>query len=200
MTKKVFIIIVVFLIIIKGVKVVYDLYDKGYSHSGDVWQDTPEKALMQRADSTLETLQTLTPKTMLNTNYIDDIVKMAFVSVGDTLVTVTFVTNEKGQYSVLGYTEEVCLDSPAMFLMNGDPEQLNIDSDQSIMFPYNKYNTTVWGWCYTGYSFTVNGITPTKETYIFDCQGKTWSIDYWQIDNFPVETDVLIEYTEQQLY
>ena len=198
MNKKILIIIVVCLIIISGTKVIYDLFDKGYSHSGIFWQDTPEKALMKSADSTTETLQILTPKTMLNTVYIDDIVKMTFVSVGDTLVSVTFVTNEKGQYSVWGYTEEVWLDSPAMFLMNGDPEQLNIDSDQSLLFPYNQHNTTIWGWCYTGYSFTVNGITPTKQTYIFDCQEKTWSIDYWQIDNFPMETDVLIEYTEQQ--
>ena len=195
MNKKILVIIVVCLIIIIGIKVVSDLSDEGYAHYGDTWQDTLEKALMQRADLTTETLQVLTPKTMLHTIYIDDIVEMAFVSIDDTLVTVTFVTNEKGQYSVYGYTEEVWLDSPVMFLLNGDPEQLNIDSDQSILFPYNQYNTTIWGWCYSGYSFTINGITPSKETYVFDCQGKSWSIDYWYIDNFPVETDVIIEYT-----
>ena len=193
MNKKILIIIVVCLIVIFGSKVVYDLFDKGYSDFGDFWP-TPEKALMHRADSTLETLQTLTPKTMLNTVYIDDIVRMTFVSDSDTLVTVGFVTNEKGQYSVWGYTEEVCLESPAMFLMNGDPKQLDFDSDQFILFPYNQHNNAVWGWCYSGYSFTVNGITPTKETYVFDCQGKTWSIDYCYIDNFPIETDVIIEY------
>ena len=197
MNKKVLLSIIIFcVIVIVGVRVALDLFNDGYAHYGDVWQDTPEKALMKEADLTTETLQSLTPKTMLHTIYIDDIVEMAFVSIGDTLVTVTFVTNEKGQYSVYGYTEEVWLNSPTMFLLNGDPEQLDFDSEQFIMFPYNQYNTTVWGWCYTGYSFTVNGITPTKQTYIFDCQGKTWSIDYWQIDNFPSETDVLIEYAD----
>ncbi len=196
MNKKVLIIIVVCLIIISGIKVVYDLSEKGYSHSGDTWQDTPEKALMYRADSTTETLQTLTPKTMLNKVYIDDIVEMTFVSSGDTLVTVCFITNEKGQYSVYGYSEEIWLDSPSMFLLNGNPQQFDFDSDQFVLFPYNQYNTTIRGWCYTGYSFTVNGITPTKETYVFDCQGKSRSIDYWYIDNFPAETDVIIEYTK----
>lgn len=195
MNKKVlFSIIVLAVIIIIGIKIVVDLSNNGYSHSGDVWQDTPEKALAKAADLTTETLQILTPKTIIHTVYIEDIVEMAFVSVGDTLVTVTFVTNENGQYSVWGYTEEVWLDSPSMFLLNGDSEQFDFDSDQFIMFPYNNYKTTFWGWCYSGHTFTVNGITPAKETYVFDCQGKTWSIDYWRIDNISPESDIQIEY------
>ena len=195
MNKKVlFFIIILCIIIIIGIKVVSDLSEDGYAHYGDVWQDTPEKALAKEADLTSQTLGTLTPKTMVHTVYIDDIVEMAFVSIDDTFVTVTLITNEKGQYSVHGYTEETCLDSPTMFLLNGDSEQFNFDSDQFIMFPYDHYHSTVWGWCYTGYSFTVNGTTPSKTTHVFDCQGKSWSIDYWQVDNISPETDVQIEY------
>lgn len=195
MNKKILFFIILFcIIIIIGITVLFDLFNEGYAHYGDVWQDTPEKALMKEADLTTETLQTLTPKTILHTVYIADIAEMTFVSIGDTLVTVTFVMNEKGQYSVYGYTEEIWLDSPTMFLLNGDPEQLDFESEQFVMFPYNQHKTTAWGWCYTGHSFTVNGIIPSKKTYIFDCQGKTWSIDYWRIDNVSPEADIQIDY------
>lgn len=200
MKKKVLIAIIFLFLtitIINIVNVVYDLYTKGYSLSSHTFKSTPEEALAQRADSTLETLHTLTPETVLNTVYIDDIVQMTFVSISDTLVTVCFVTNEKGQYSVYGYTEEVWLSSPSMFVLTGDPENFNFDSEKFIFIPYNQHNTTVYGWCYSGYQFTVNGIMPSKQTFVFDCEGKTWSLDYWKIDNFPAETEVLIEYIEQ---
>ena len=195
MNKK--ILIIVFAVIFIGVAItIYDLINNGYSYSGDFWQDTPEEALMKEADLSLDTMHTLTPKKILYTVRIEDRLKMALVSIDDTLVNVTFVTNEKGQYSVYGYSEEVLLDSPSMFLMNGDPEQLNFDSEKFVLFPYVSYNTTVYGWCYSGYSFTVNGKIPTKETYTFDCQGKTWSIDYWQVEGIGEDEDVTIEYVD----
>lgn len=160
------------LLLVVCIRAVYDICEKEYISFGGAWYDTTEQALRKRADMTAESLRVLTPKTMLNKVYIDDIVEMAFVSNDDTLVTVTFVTNAKGQYRVYGYSEEIRLDDPSMFLLNGDPEQV-------ILFANNQHNTTAWGWCYSGYSFTVNGITPQKETYTFECQGKTWSIDYW---------------------
>ena len=195
--KIILIIIIVVVVVLLGWRVVADISEKGYAIYGDAWCDTPEEALRQEADMTTEMLQILTPKYMLCTKYIDDIVEMAFVSDRDTLVTVTIVKNEKGKFGFYGYSEEIWLDSPASFLLNGNPEQLNVDSDQSIMFPYNQHNTTVWGWCYSGYSFTVNGITPSKETYVFDCQGKTWSIDYWWVENVVPESDVQIEYISE---
>ncbi len=186
--KKAFIFVIVLAIIVAiGVTVVRDLLNDGYAYYGDVWQDTPEKALAKEADMTAETLQTLTPKTILQTKRIDDIVEMTFVSIGDTLVSVTFVTNDKGQYCVYGYTEEVWLDDPRSFLMNGDPEQI-------IMSGYDHYNTTVFGWCYSSASFTVNGMVPSTQTYEFECQSKTWSINYWWIDDVPQDTEVSIEY------
>ena len=196
MKKKVLIILVACLIVISIATIILNLINDGYSISGSFWQDTIEKALMKQADLTNETLEQLTPKTILNTVYIDDIVDMTFVSKRDTLVTVSFVTNKKGQYSVHGYTEELCLDSPAMFLMNGDPKQFDIDADESILFPCNQYNSTVYGWCYSGYTFTVNGKEPTKETFVFECQGKIWSLDYWQIDNIPKDSEIYIEYID----
>ena len=72
MRKKVFIIIIVCLAITGIGKVVYDLYDKGYAFYGDAWQNTLEEALMESADDTIDSMHTLTPKTMLNTVYIDD--------------------------------------------------------------------------------------------------------------------------------
>ena len=190
--------IVVCFVVIIGTKIIYDLFDKGYAHYGDAWQDTPERALLQMADDTIDSKQKLTVAHLIEKRDIEDITIMTFVSQGDTLVTVTFVKNGEEQYSVYGSTEEVWLDSPSMFLLNGDPEQFNFDSEKFIIFPYKQYNTTVWGWCYSDCSFTVNGITPAKQTYVFDCQGKTWSIDRWQIDNFPTATDVIIEYTKEQ--
>ena len=197
MNKKVLLSIVVFgIITIIGIKVVWDLSDKGFAHYGGAWQDSPERALLQEADNTIDSEQTLTIAHLLDTRDIEDITIMTFVSRGDTLVTVTFIKNEKGQYSVYGYTEEPCLTSPSMFLLNGDPEQLNFDSKEFILFPYNQRKTTVWGWSCTNRSFTVNGITPSKETYVFDCQGKTWSIDFWSIEGVTSEADVQIEYVD----
>ncbi len=191
-------IIVGCIILIGGIILFWQLFTDGYAHSGDTWQDTPEKALEQRANSLRpdETPGVLTPEIMLNKVYIDDIVEMSFVSNNDSLVTVTFVTNDKGQYSVFGYSEEEWLDSPTMFLMNGDPKQLDFDSYEFIPFPCGQYNTTVYGWCYSGYNFTVNGKEPTKETFVFECQGKTWSLDYWQIENIPEDSEIYIEYID----
>ena len=198
MNKKVLLILIttvcVVCIGIFLVDAIMKLMNDGYAHYGDTWQDTPEKALKKHADYTVETLQTLTPQTVLCTKCIDDIVEMTFVSVGDTLVTVTFVTNDKGQYSVYGYTEELGLDDPGWFVLTGDPRQFDFNAEQFILVPYDSYNTTVWGWCYTECSFTVNGVNPFRETYVFDCQGKTWSLDYWWIVDVPSESEVTIEY------
>ena len=80
-------------IILEGIVVL--LLNNDYLYGGDVWQDTPEKALMQQANLTVDSKQTLTPETLLDTRYIDDIVIMTCVSKGDTLVNVTFITTSR---------------------------------------------------------------------------------------------------------
>ena len=163
------------------------LFEDGYLYVGDGWQDSPEKALAIAADETIETDQMLTVESLLDTRYIDDIAIMTFVSKGDTLVIVTFVTNENGQYHYHGCTEETLLDDPTAFVLNGDSEQF-------ILFPYQHYNTKVFGWSYSSASFTVNGKNPDKKTYTFTCQGKEWSLDFWWIDDVSSNTEVTIDF------
>ncbi len=163
------------------------LFEDGYLYVGDGWQDTPEKALAQAADDTLETEQMLTVVHLLDTRYIDDIAIMTFVSKGDTFVTATFVTNEKGQYHYHGCTEEALLDDPTEFVLNGNTEQF-------ILFPYQQHNSTVFGWSYATALFTVNGRIPNKETHTFTCQDKEWSLDFWWFDDVPSNTEISIEY------
>ncbi len=159
--------------------------DGGYAYYGDVWEDTPEKALQKASDRDLETLQILTPKIIFEKTTLDDIVLMMFLSKNDSLVIVTFVTNEKEQYSVYGWTEECDLDHPSEFLMDGN-------SDQFILFPYTKYNNTVVGWCYSTARFTVNGVSPERKTFVFDVQGTTYSIDFWTVES--LDDSISIEY------
>lgn len=166
------------------------LVEDGYLYVDDGWQDTPEKALAQAADDTIETEQMLTVVYLLDTRYIDDIAIMTFVSKGDTIVTATFVTNEKGQYNYHGCTEEELLSEPTEFVLNGDPKQF-------ILFPYQQYNSEVFGWCYSSASFTVNGITPSKQAHSFTCQGKEWTLDYWWVDDIPSNTEISIEYIKE---
>lgn len=164
-------------------------FEDGYLYIGG-WQDTPEKALATEADQTSETEHMLTVDHLIDTKYIDDIAIMTFVSKGDTLVTATFVTNKKGQYHYHGSTEETLLDDPTEFVLNGDSEQF-------ILFPYDQYNSKVFGWSYSTASFTVNGKTPSKETHTFTCQGKEWSLDFWWLDNVLSDTEVSIEYISE---
>ena len=163
------------------------LFEDGYLYVGDGWQDTPEKALAMAADDTAEMEQALTIEYLLETRYIDNIAIMTFVSKSDTLVTATFVTNENGQYHYHGHTDEVALRDPTEFVLNGDSEQF-------ILFPYQHYNTKVFGWSYSSASFTVNGKNPDKKTYTFTCQGKEWSLDFWWIDNVSSNTEVTIDF------
>ena len=188
--KKILIVVSVIAIAIIAIfafHVIKSLSDEGYAYYGDVWETSPERALQKAADRDLQTKGTLTPKIHFKKIIVDDIVSMTFLSESDTLVTVTFVSNEDGLYSVYGYTEEVFLDEPTEFLLNGDP-------DQFILFPYDQYNNTVWGWCYSNAKFKINGNIPKRETFEFAFQEKKWSIDFWWIDDMPPDTDIRIEY------
>ena len=195
MTAKAIVAVILCLILVGIGIVVYDLFTNGYAHYG-TWYDTPEEALKHKTPLPDETPEMYTPKKTLKTVYFDEIADMTYISADDTLVSVSFVINEEGQFSVYGMSEEVDLDDPAYFLMNGDPKQLDFDADEYILFPYSSHGETVYGWCYSGYTFTVNGKEPIKETFVFECQGKTRSIDYWYVEGIPEDADVDIEYID----
>lgn len=189
--KKIFIIVIslipMLLMCFFVANVIQDLQRDGYSYSGDTWEPTLEKALEREADLDCETLQTLTPKIVFDTTYFEDVTLMTFLSKGETLVSVAFVSNEEGEYHVYGWTEEWDWDSPSEFLLNGEEEQL-------ILIPYKQHDNVLLGWCYSNVQFTVNGIVPTRKTFEFEAQGKERSIDYWMISEFDPDDEVSIEY------
>lgn len=191
MNKKTLLIMIIFFVLIAVVLGVMALLaNNNFLFVGNVWKSTPEEALLQEADNSTDAKLSLSIKQLLDKRKINDIIIMTFVSQNDTLTTVTFVTNNDGLYSVYGYTEEEFLDSPTEYILNGD-------EDQFILFPYNKNGSTVFGWCYTSTSFTVNGITPTTQTYEFDCQGKTRFLDFWWINDFPLDEEITIKYEDK---
>lgn len=188
MSKKnltVFLVLLVLLATVAGL-ILY-LSRHGALFVGDVWQDTPEKALEMEADHTLETKSALSVRTLLDKREIGDLAIMTFVSESDTLVTVTFATNDRGQYCVSGYSEEESLDDPTSFVLNGR-------NGPSILFPYAKSGSTVYGWCESSVLFTVNGIAPSTKTCRFECQGKTRSLNFWWISDFPSDSEPSVEY------
>ena len=190
MKKKLLIVVSVVAILfitIIAFSVIKSLLNDGYAYYGDVWASSPEIALQKSADQDSQTMKTLTPKTTFKKIVIDDILLMTFLSESDTLVTVTFVTNEDEQYSVSGWTEEYDLNRPTAFLLSGE-------SDQFILFPYQEHGDTVLGWCYSSARFTVNGIAPARETFSFSVHGKPYSIDFWMIEEHVTDGDVDIEY------
>lgn len=180
-------VIAIFIIAIIAFAVIKTLLNDGYAYYGDVWESSPERALQKATEQDFQTMETLTPKINFKKTVIDDIVLMTFLSESDTLVTVTFVSNEDGQYSVYGWTEEYDLDHPTEFLLSGEPNQL-------ILFPYQEHNNIVLGWCYSTARFTVDGATPTRETFSFSANGKTYSIDFWMIEGHTSNGDAAIEY------
>jgi len=187
--KKIVIVVSVIAIIIAAIAFACykTLINDGYAYYGDVWEPSPERALQKEAERDSQTMETLTPKIHFKKFVVDDMVSMTFLSESDTLVTVTFVSNEDGLYSVYGWTEEYDLDDPKEFLLNGEPSQF-------ILFPYEEHNNTVFGWCYSTAKFTVDGATPTRETFKFSANGKTYSIDFWMIEEHTSNGDAAIEY------
>ena len=162
---------------------------EGPFYFGDVWSETPEEALQDAADNPTHDKRTLTVKELLDKRVINGDVKMTFVSENDTLTSATIITNDDGKYHLYGYTEEGPLESPSEFVLNGD-------KDQFILFPYGVRGSTVYGWSYSSVSLKVNGITPSTETHTFECQGKTWSLNFWWIDDFPNTDNVNIQYVD----
>ena len=190
MKKKILIVVsitAILLIAIIVFSVINTLLNDGYAFCGDVWESSPERALQKAAEQDSETMQTLIPKIIFEKATLDDILVMTFLSENDTLVTVTFVSNENDLYSVYGWTEEADLDNPSEFVINGH-------QDQFILFPYQKHNNIVFGWCYTTAQFTVNGSSPIRKTFSFDVQGKTYSIDFWTVNGNILDDNISIDY------
>ena len=154
---------------------------------GDGWQATPEKALSVAADATIDTLNTLTPTTVLDTFYIDGMAFMLFVSKGESLVEAEFVTNGKGEYHYLDSIEEVSLDLPDTFVLNGN-------ESQELFTGYFIHGNTAWGYKYSSADITVNGSAPSVKSYTFTAQGKEWRIDRWWIEGVTEESDIITEY------
>ena len=185
--KKINAIIIILVVIIVLVALASALKN-GYLYIGDVWWETLDEALMHEADKDLESKRILSVKILLNTIEIDDVTIMTFVSQDDTLVRVSFVTNEDGLYCVYGYTEEVFLSSPSEFVVTGE-------SNQFILRPYSTYNDTVYGWCYSNVIPSVNGLEPSLETYEFECQGTKWTLQFWHMDDIDNTDDVTVTFS-----
>lgn len=115
---------------------------------------------------------------------------MLFASENDTLVEADFVTDENGRFHYHGSSEEVILDKPNTFLLNGE-------EDQFILFSHNQYGTRVWGYKYSSVNITINGLTPEIKTYTFSCQGQEWSIDRWWIDDIKGNSEINIEHVAE---
>ena len=158
----------------------------GYLYVGDGWQGSPEEALEIAAQNPLER-ERLTVSRLLDTWHVDDMAYMLFISERETLIKADFVTNEKGQFHYHASSEEVLLDTPDTFVLNGDGEQF-------LLVSYSRYGTQVWGYKYSSVEMTVNGVAPEIKTYTFSCQGKEWSIDRWWIDGVRESDEINIEY------
>lgn len=182
------IIIILIIVIVMGVTI---LSNGGYWFIGNVWYDTPEVALQYESDKNLESQKTLTIKKIINKHEIDDITIITFVSQNDTLVMVTFVTNKDGLYSVYGYTEEMFLDTPTEFVVTGDEKQF-------VLFPYNTYNNTIYGWCYSNITPMVNKMVPIVQTYDFEFQGEKWSLNFWYFNESHETTNNIIDFVEHK--
>lgn len=187
MNKRTVTIVVIVIAIIAISSIIVKVSKDGFWHMG-TWYDTPEEALAHEADMDGESMGVLSVKALIYKVEIDDITEMTFVSQDDTLVSVTFVTNEKGRYSVYGYTEEVSLSSPSEFVVAGA-------EDQSILFPYSTYGDTVYGWCFTDVNVLVNGAVPSKNVYEFECQGATRALCFWRISGIDAEKNDTVDVT-----
>jgi len=162
----------------------------GYIYVGDGWQNTPEEALsIARSSSTSNEYGIYSVKQMIDTYYISDMAIMYYVSQNETFVEASFVTNSSGQFHFHGYTEEYNLEEPVSFVLNGDPEQW-------IMYSYFQVNDegTVFGWKYsTAPSVLVNNKETQSKEYNFECNGKSYCLDYWWCDNIQ-EEEITISY------
>lgn len=156
-------------------------------YATDGWADTPENALGNAANATLDDQRKLTPATVLDKFLVDGELFMLFVSEGDTLVQANMLINEDGQYHHVADTEEVSLENPDTMVLNGD-------KNQRILFSFFSDGAYVWGYKYSSVNITVNGMTPDTKSYKFECGGKEWSIDRWWVNIPNEDAEVVIDY------
>lgn len=187
MKKPLFIIVFISIISIGVILMFKSCFENGYLYVG-VWYSTPEEALKQESENTIDTDLSLTVKKLLIKQEIEDNIIMVFVSKNDTLVTTTFVTNEDGEYALHAWTEEENLDDPTEFVATGKKDQL-------LLIPYQHSGNTISGWCYSTVNPTINGKSPTTvETFEFEFQGEMRSLKFWLIDGISESENVVIDF------
>ena len=188
MSKKVLWIILAIVLCAVMIAILITYSSKGYLFVGDGWGKTQAVALSKAAHSKGNPKETLTMSILLESRNLDNgNILDTYISKANTLVMLVYEKNEKGQFRVAEYTEETSLDAPTVFVLNGNP-------DQHLTTPYKQYGSLLIGWSTTDAKFTVNGKSPAKKTYMFDCQGQRRSINCWWIENFSADGEIHIEY------
>ncbi len=161
---------------------------------GDGWQKTPEKAIEKQADNAmLNEYGDYDIIELLDIIYVDDKALVLYTAKSEALMLVTCVNN-KDKWHFSGYSYERDLETPDAFVLNGD-----INQDFVIQFYSSEDLSRVFGFKYTSApTVCVNGNPTQTKTYTFEIGDKTWSIDYWYIENVNVASkdDIKITYAE----
>ena len=189
MNKKVLWILLAVVLCAVIIPVLITYASRGYLFVGDGWGDTQAQALSKAAHSKGNPKETLTMSILLESRDLENgNVLATYISKANTLVMIVYEKNEKGQFHVAEYIEETSLETPTVFVLNGNP-------DQHPTTPYQQYGSLLIGWSTTGTKFTINGKSPTRKTYIFENQGQSQSLDCWWINNF-AGGEVQLEYVD----
>ena len=151
--------------------------------NGDGWYDTPKEAIAKKAKDKSINTEELTVKVPLDTQYVDNIASVLYLSASDKVVLAICEKNDDEKWT---YREHFVDDvsAPTVFIMNGDAEQ-------HLTEPYRTSEdlSMVYGWKYTeSPKITVNGESTQRKTYIFNINGEEWSIDYWWTDKISVNS------------
>ena len=174
-TKKTLIFCLIALVIIGIVAVIIAIAMGG--SRGDGWYDTPKEAITKKSKDKSINTEELTVKVPLDTQSVDNIANVLYLSASDKVVLAICEKNDDGKWT---YREHFVDDvsAPSVFIMNGDVEQ-------QLTEPYrtSKDLSMVYGWKYTkSPKITVNCEATQRKTYIFNINGEEWSIDYWWTD------------------
>lgn len=148
---------------------------------GNGWQETPEEAVEVSGEKRYKIAK------LLDILYFDDRAEVLYVSEDGALVEASCVKNEKEQWHLQGVTDDEDLQNPCYFILNGK-------ENQEIMFPYTivESEKLIYGYCYSENNTIVVNKNPVKtKNYVFEVEGKKYSIDYWyayieDIDNVEV--------------
>ena len=191
-TKKTLIIcsIVLAIIVIAAVIIAIDMCGS----NGDGWYDTPKEAITKKTKDKSINTEELTVKVPLDTQYVDNIANVLYLSASDKVVLAICEKNDDGKWTYRKhFVDDVS--APSVFIMNGD-------SEQQITEPYRTSEdlSMVYGWKYTkSLKIAVNGEATQRKTYIFNISGVEWSIDYWWTDKISIKSieDINVTYVAE---